>query len=101
MKVQSICVLLSAIVPLQRTLSVLFLVLVHRPEVQEHVRQELSTLKRLPTVEDLDHMPYTRACMLETKRFHTPLPISARHCNRSGDAQFERFNIPKNTEVGL
>ena len=89
----------SAIVPLQRTLSVLFLVLAHHPEVQERVRQELTSLGRLPTVEDLDHMAYTRACMLETKRFHTPLPISARHCNRAGDTQFDQFNIPKNTEV--
>lgn len=89
----------AAIVPLQNTLSVLFLVLAHHPEVQVRVRQEVTSLGRCPTVEDLDQMTYTRACMLEIKRFHTPLPISARHCNRSGDAQFEKFNIPKNTEI--
>lgn len=89
----------AAIVPLQRTLSVLFLVLAHHPAVQVRVRQELMSLGRLPTVNDLEQMMYTRACMLETKRFHTPLPISARHCNRAGDAQFDKFNIPKNTEI--
>ena len=98
-KTSTLIFYLSAIVPLQNTLSVLFLVLAHHPEVQERVRQEVTSLGRCPTVEDLDQMTYTRACMLEIKRFHTPLPISARHCNRSGDAQFEKFNIPRNTEV--
>lgn len=93
----------AGIVPLQNTLSVLFLVLVHHPSVQENIRNEIKkTMTSQHTsvsVKDFDKMPYSAACMLELKRFHTPLPISARHSNRSGIAKFESYTIPKNTEI--
>ena len=92
-------VLESAIVPLQNTLSVLLLVLIHYPAVQEKIREAISGVKSQPIFDDVIHVPYLSAFMLELKRFHTPLPISARHSNRSGDVKFENYTIPKNTEV--
>lgn len=91
----------SAIVPLQNTLSVLFLVLVHDASVQDKIRKEMADLTSDISIADVDKMPYISACMLELKRFHTPLPISARHCNRTGEAKFEDYTIPKDTEVNL
>ncbi|XP_052259524.1 cytochrome P450 2D27-like isoform X2 [Dreissena polymorpha] len=89
----------AAILPLQNILSVLFLVLVHHPEVQNKIRGELTSLNADVRIDDIMKLPYIDACILELKRFHTPLPVSARHCNRSGDAMFENYNIPKNTEI--
>ena len=91
----------SAIVPLQNTLSVLFLVLVHDTSVQQKIRTEMADLSSGVTVDDVTNMPYTSASILELKRFHTPLPISARHCNRTGEAKFGDYTIPKDTEVSL
>ncbi|KAH3690317.1 cytochrome P450 1A1-like [Dreissena polymorpha] len=89
----------AAIVPLQNTISVLFLVLVHNPAVQDKIREHLTSLNADVTIDDIQKLPYIEACILELKRFHTPLPVSARHCNRSGDAIIEDYNIPKNTEI--
>ncbi|XP_052240157.1 farnesoate epoxidase-like isoform X3 [Dreissena polymorpha] len=89
----------AAIVPLQNTISVLFLVLVHNPEVQNKIREQVTLLKADVTIDDIRKLPYIEACILELKRFHTPLPVSARHCNRSGNAVFEKYSIPKNTEI--
>nr|AEW43452.1 cytochrome P450 [Solen grandis] len=91
----------AAVVPLQNTLSVLFLILLHYPEVQAKIRAEVTQVSpnAAPSIGDIANMPYTHACMLELKRFHTPLPISARHCPRSGNVKFGKYVIPKNTEI--
>lgn len=89
----------AAIVPLKHTLSVLILVLTHHPGVQDKIRQEMQTAATQVTIDQVSNMPYTAASVLELKRFHTPLPISARHCNRTGSAKFETYKIPKNTEI--
>lgn len=100
MNIHKYCLVYStAIVPLKHTLSVLFLVLIHHPEIQNKIRQEVERSTSKITIDKFADMPYTAASTLELKRFHTPLPISARHCNRSGAAKFETYNIPKNTEV--
>ena len=89
----------SAIVPLQNTISVLSLMLVHNLEVQDKIREQLMSLNEDVTIDDIRKLPYIEACILELKRFHTPLPVSARHCNRSGNDVFENYIIPKNTEI--
>ncbi|XP_060593028.1 cytochrome P450 2D20-like isoform X3 [Ruditapes philippinarum] len=89
----------AAIVPLKHTLSVLFLVLTHHPDIQNRIRQEVQNSSEQVTIDRFTETPYTAASILELKRFHTPLPISARHCNRSGAAKFEKYNIPKNTQI--
>ncbi|WAR06095.1 ARMP4-like protein [Mya arenaria] len=74
-------------------------VLVHHPEIQDRIRAESASLNADVTINGVTNMPYSSACMLELKRFHTPLPISARHSNPSGAATFEKYNIPKKTEI--
>ncbi|KAL4229568.1 hypothetical protein ACF0H5_012607 [Mactra antiquata] len=89
----------AAVVPLQNTLSALFLVLIHYPLVQESIRNEIRSMTSSVTIDDKINMPYCSACLLEIKRYHTPLAMSARHSNRASAAQFESYNIPHKTQI--
>lgn len=49
------------------------------PDIQARVQAELDSVfcDRLPSVEDKDKTPYLNACIAETMRWHSVLPIGA------------------------
>ncbi|KAK3601273.1 hypothetical protein CHS0354_040452 [Potamilus streckersoni] len=91
----------AAVKPIQGSLSVLLLLLVNYPHIQQKIRAEVISVvgkERQPKLTDLPNMPYTHACLQELMRYHTPLPLSARHHNRI-EIEFDGFIIPKNTDI--
>ncbi|WAR04905.1 CP2D6-like protein [Mya arenaria] len=80
---------------------VLFL-LVHHPHMQTKIQQEIDDVigpKRQPSADDMNKMPYTHACILETLRYQSHLALSATHTNAEEDIEIEGFFIPKGTSV--
>lgn len=89
----------AAIVPLQNTLSALFLLLVHHIDLQDKIRACAANFSTPPTLAEVEGSPYIRACVLELKRWHTPLPLSARHCVSDNDVKYKTYTIPKDTAI--
>lgn len=75
--------------------------MVSHPEVQERAQAELDVVvgrARVPTIQDLPHLPYIRAMVKETLRWRTVAPISVPH-RASEDDWYEGHFIPKGTIV--
>ncbi|XP_044471182.1 cytochrome P450 CYP73A100-like [Mangifera indica] len=74
--------------------------LVNHPEVQNKIRNELSTvLGGNPVTEsNLHELPYLQATVKETLRLHTPIPLLVPHMNLD-EAKLGGFNIPKESKV--
>lgn len=62
------------------TLTWLFYRLSRHPEIAERVYAEIDAVlgNRLPTLEDLDALPYTEQVVLETMRFYPPVYLTIR-----------------------
>jgi len=79
----------------------LLLHMIHNPNIQKKVQEELNRVvgqNRLPTIEDIEHLHYTRATIYETMRRNTVTPLGvARLADRS--VMLEGHLIPKNSHV--
>ncbi|KAM5371766.1 hypothetical protein ACJZ2D_007831 [Fusarium nematophilum] len=71
------------------------------PRVQNEAQKELDAvcgLDRSPAAEDLPHLPYMRACVLEVLRWRPVAPGGIPHATIQDDV-YEGFSIPKDTMV--
>ncbi|KAH3826034.1 vitamin D(3) 25-hydroxylase-like [Dreissena polymorpha] len=83
-------------------ISGVYFLLTHFPDVQDRIYQELIAVvgaDRTPAVADMSMMPYTQACILETLRFQSHLPITATHTNLTDDVELEGYHIPRGASV--
>ncbi|KAK7052024.1 putative cytochrome P450 [Favolaschia claudopus] len=79
----------------------LVLALVAFPEVQRKAQEEMDRVvgeHRMPTLEDLEEMPYLRAVILETHRFRPVTPLFIPH-SAVNDEQYKGFRIPKGCTI--
>ncbi|KAJ7890000.1 cytochrome P450 [Mycena leptocephala] len=66
----------------------LILALVAYPEVQKKAHEEIDSVvgkHRMPSLEDLEHMPYIRAMILETHRFRPVAPLIPPHATLASE----------------
>lgn len=62
------------------------LFMLHHPEVMAKVKEELDTQigrDRLPTIDDLPHLPYTESTLLEGMRQASIVPLATTHSTSS------------------
>ena len=84
-------------------LTCLILVLLHRPEVQKHLHDEIDDVIghfRPPSLSDKSLMPYLEACLLETLRFISHVPLAVPHATIC-DTEIDGYRIPKGTTVSF
>ncbi|KAF8125396.1 cytochrome P450, partial [Mycena galopus ATCC 62051] len=75
----------------------LILALVSYPEVQRKAHEEIDRVvgqNRMPTLEDLEEMPYIRAIILETHRFRPVAPLLAPYSTLTAE-EYNGFIIPQ------
>ena len=85
----------------QNTLSWTFYLLSKNPEVREKLRTELKTVLqgRVPTLNDLPHLPYLEGVINESWRFYPPVWRQARLAVEA--FEMDGYTIPANTIVVL
>ncbi|TBU37472.1 cytochrome P450 [Dichomitus squalens] len=79
----------------------LFLAMAMHPDKQRQAQQELDAAvgsDRLPTFSDVGSLPYLRAVVKETLRWHTILPAGLPHVALADD-EYEGYYIPAGTVV--
>ncbi|KAJ7640278.1 cytochrome P450 [Mycena polygramma] len=77
------------------------LAMVAYPDAQKKAQAEMDLIvgeDRMPTLEDLEHMPYIRALILEAHRFRPTLPLLVPHATIAPE-EFNGYIIPKETTV--
>ncbi|KAJ7621360.1 cytochrome P450 [Roridomyces roridus] len=82
-------------------LQTLVLALTAYPDAQRKAQEEMDRVvgsQRLPTLEDLDHLPYTRALILETHRFRPVAPTLMVHATLAAD-EYKGYVIPKGATI--
>ena len=83
------------------TLCNLMLCLLHHPEYQVKMQQEIDDVIRRgcpPTIEDRVRCPVIEAVAMESQRYITTAPALLPHLCKSNIA-FEGYDIPENTKV--
>lgn len=77
--------------------------LLHNPRTLTKLQTELRTYFRSPNKrlreEDLPNLPYLSAVIMETLRLHPPLPFLVPHKAMSICHIFDKYTIPKETQV--
>jgi len=71
------------------------------PDIQKKAQKEIDQLlggERLPTLSDMDDLPYVYAMLKEIYRWHTPLPISIPKSLREDDV-YKGYYLPKGAIV--
>ncbi|KAJ7898542.1 cytochrome P450 [Mycena olivaceomarginata] len=79
----------------------LILALVAYPKAQKTAHEEIDRVvggDRLPTLDDLEHMPYIRAMILETHRFRPVAPLSIPHSTLAAE-EYQGYIIPKGATI--
>jgi len=79
----------------------LILALVAYPEAQRNAHQEIDRVvgqDRMPTLGDLERMPYIRAIILEAHRFRPVAPLSIPHSTSAAE-EYGGYIIPKDTTI--
>ncbi|KAK7016901.1 putative cytochrome P450, partial [Favolaschia claudopus] len=79
----------------------LILALVAYPDAQQKAQEEIDRVvgeDRMPTLEDLEEMPYIRAVILETHRFRPVPPLLIPH-RALNDEEYKGFLIPKGCTI--
>ncbi|KAJ6569165.1 cytochrome P450 [Mycena capillaripes] len=69
----------------------LVLALVAHPDAQRNAQEEMDRVvgdHRVPTLDDLDHMPYIRALNLETHRFRPLAPLGVPHATLAAEEKY-------------
>ncbi|KAK7041609.1 hypothetical protein VNI00_009199 [Paramarasmius palmivorus] len=94
----------------------LILAMVRFPEVQSKAQEELDEVvgrSKIPTLADMDNLPYMRAIIKEVLRWRPPTPISVFHAalevifhatysslaHRMKDDVYEGYHIPKGSLI--
>ena len=83
------------------TLCWALLYLIHNPEVQQMLHQELDQVigpDRLPEIEDKKNLPYLEATITETLRISSLAPLAAPH-KATVDTTLQGYRIPKGTTL--
>jgi len=86
---------------IKTTLQWAILFMIHQPEVRKKVQEELASVvspDRLPSMDDMPNLPYTRATIYEVMRRSTVVPLGTTH-RTIRTVEFEGHIIPKNTHV--
>ncbi|ORZ14121.1 cytochrome P450 [Absidia repens] len=82
------------------TLSWMFVILTHYPEVQDKLYEEVNAFYksygRLPTFEERDQLPYSIAVQKESMRFRPTTPFGIPHLSTE-DVVVRDYLIPKNS----
>ncbi|KAJ7444623.1 cytochrome P450 [Mycena galericulata] len=82
-------------------LSTLLLALVAYPDAQKKAHEEIDRVvgeHRLPTLDDLECMPYIRAMILEVHRFRPVLPLAIPHAMTAPE-EYQGYIIPKGAAI--
>ncbi|KAJ6516422.1 cytochrome P450 [Mycena sanguinolenta] len=77
------------------------LILVAYQEAQKKAQDEIDRVvgeDRMPTLEDLEQMPYVRALILELHRFRPNNPLSIPHCT-TAPREYNGYFIPPGTMI--
>ncbi|ESK87133.1 cytochrome P450 [Moniliophthora roreri MCA 2997] len=83
------------------TLKWLIVAMIAFPEVQRKAQEELDTVigrSRIPTLQDMENLPYMRAVVKEVLRWRPPIPISVVHASLEDDI-YEGYYIPKGSWI--
>ena len=67
---------------LKTTLQWAILFMIHNPNIRKKVQEEISSVvdgDRLPCMDDMPHLPYTRATLYEVMRRSTVVPMGTTH----------------------
>ncbi|KDQ57266.1 hypothetical protein JAAARDRAFT_35893 [Jaapia argillacea MUCL 33604] len=71
------------------------------PETLRKAQEEIDRVvgpNRLPTPEDIDHLPYIQAIIKETHRFRPVAPLAVPHCTLAFE-EYRGFLIPEGTTI--
>lgn len=82
-------------------MSTFFLAMVCTPDVQGKAQQELDSvvgMERLPTIEDMESLPYIQAILLEVARWMPALPMALPHRVLEDD-EYKGYTIPRGALV--
>ncbi|KAJ7618065.1 cytochrome P450 [Roridomyces roridus] len=82
-------------------LNSLILCLVAYPQAQKHAQEEIDGVvgqDRLPTLEDLQNLPYIRAIILETHRFRPVTPLLLPHATTAPET-YKNYSIPAGSTI--
>lgn len=83
------------------TIEFLIMYLIHYPEVQKKLQEELDRVlqrSRRPNLDDKNRMPYALAVISETMRIRMITPVAVPH-RCTSDTTFNGYFIPKDTNV--
>ncbi|KAF8173842.1 cytochrome P450 [Mycena galopus ATCC 62051] len=83
------------------TVQTAVLALALHPAVQKRAQDEIDAVvgvERMPTIEDMPRLPFVRALIKETLRWHPPVPLSLPHRTAEDDV-YKGFFIPKDTII--
>jgi cytochrome P450 len=80
------------------TLVWLFYKVAQEPEIERKLRQEVAGVLdgRLPTLADLDNMPYTQWLIQETLRYYPSVYVTLREAEE--DDEYRGYHIPAGTQ---
>lgn len=81
------------------TLSFGLMYMIHNRRVNDKVHNELDAVvgrKRLPNLNDRNHLPYVEAVLSEIQRFSSVAPLGIVH-RTTEDCRFFHYDIPKDT----